>query len=669
MTWKTFSTYQSPLLDPNGAPLHHGDGEPVYWLDRLLNGGIRVPPKDQGPLVVLLAGSPGAGKSLLLQQILFARAKRNIDENVPQVAEAASLYICTETSPAKVIANLHQLGYESKSQDPWCLIGELLLQGVVGFNPPGKFPLMILADGGAGIVGGSGDQLADVVDRVWKRLSTVPDAPAMYPIVEIPVLAIDSLNVFPAQTRMDTLAKLRDKLSEWRWRPRILFLVLDTPTADASEWQFIADMVIRIDKESSVDQYLIRSLEIEKARFQKHAFGKHLAKIIQDPIDHGIRKLNTDEDGPRPNIREGGVFVMPGLHFVLSKLRKVEGAHSLIAPGSTTNATSNKSTSQNEAIGGVGTVGTPTVPSVGWPCAGPFKMSELNLPDTNRWTGWAPHGAGIFKGNGTRRSSYWWPVRGLFELVGGGMPLDRCVALVGPRGPGRGRIAYKFLIDAAQAGQPTVVVSFRDERDAVPGVIETICPRKDRDSKWAEPHVVFMRPGFVRAEEVFHKILTAVGEYGPTRLILNAVDNWEATHGLLAESKVFIPTLIDFLEVQKIASMIVCVTGEGSSGLAQEALFAQAAAVLEVDYKRIPWGSAKQRKTRSSKGVQSDEYPVGLPLVTHIKRGGQVQEQVLIRPIRVPNATGGLRRGVLHWAGGDDEGERAVIPLAPEFSD
>src|SRR2546427_12794893 len=97
-------TYVAPLLQSTGKPITTSDGPPIYWLDELLDGGLHRPAQLGRPLVVLLAGPPGAGKSLLAQTICYNRAENccKLDESgaaPPPPDEGTSLYITTEVPP------------------------------------------------------------------------------------------------------------------------------------------------------------------------------------------------------------------------------------------------------------------------------------------------------------------------------------------------------------------------------------------------------------------------------------------------------------------------------------------------------------------------------------------------------------------------------------------
>lgn len=109
-------TLVAPLLKSSGTAITkpgRPEGEEIFWLDELLRGGIHAPTPDQlgRPLIILLSGPPGAGKSLLLQQICHNVALRRCEKLELGAQEAitsgTSLYITTEASAVAVLKSLN----------------------------------------------------------------------------------------------------------------------------------------------------------------------------------------------------------------------------------------------------------------------------------------------------------------------------------------------------------------------------------------------------------------------------------------------------------------------------------------------------------------------------------------------------------------------------------
>jgi hypothetical protein len=100
----------------------------------------------------------------------------------------------------------------------------------------------------------------------------------------------------------------------------VLVLVLDTQDTAAGHefWGYIADVIIRLDHRW-VEGYMVRTLEIQKARYQAHAWGTHQFKVYgpQEPA----AKLE-ERRLQHPFRQEGGTFVFPSIHFYLSKYKR-----------------------------------------------------------------------------------------------------------------------------------------------------------------------------------------------------------------------------------------------------------------------------------------------------------------------------------------------------------
>ena len=91
------------------------------------------------------------------------------------------------------------------------------------------------------------------------------------------ILVIDSLNTIEGD-KMDLFNRLMSLVSAG---PKMIILILDSfPGRGPQVWDFSADIVIRLDRDYS-SGYLIRTIEVEKARYQPHVWGKHQLKIYE----------------------------------------------------------------------------------------------------------------------------------------------------------------------------------------------------------------------------------------------------------------------------------------------------------------------------------------------------------------------------------------------------
>lgn len=682
-------TFVAPLLTSADSTIRKPEetgGDAIHWLDELLRGGIQGPSAEElgRPLVVLLSGPPGAGKSLLVQQICYNIAQDRCDgaEGKTDVAinSGTSLHITTEVSAEVILRNLDSLGmgqYWSKDE-------KLRVYDILDIDPSGKgslrlagkgakgFPLLLVAEAcqphtlcprrkpeeespveqGIEAEQNSVSEVFSLIEGAWTcAVEERRDIGLRAPMLVV----IDSLNIFSTagekEYLLESLRKMFASMDGVKSRPKYLFLVLDA-SADASSlrehayWEYIADLSFRLDYLHGQGGYFTRQIEIVKARLQQHTLGKHVVKIFPKPARQGI-SLVTDPEGARPYIRAGGVFVFPSVHYILSSIRTgrplIQAKPSYPPDLTWAPRPSYCEGSDDKAAWGPGRIA-------------PLLDASAEAGAAVDWT--APS------------ATLNWPTPWCFELVGGGIPLARSTAIIGNRGARKSYFAYQFLLDGIVNGEQTLAISFRDNPSAVLETMNHIAEaRQYRGTrspvvvKSGNPVIVFQRPGYVTPEELFQRVITAVGEYRPTRVVINAVDQWEAGYPLLAECTILVPALIDFLNTHKATSVLIGVEG-GVGSLPRTGLTAKAEVVLSFEFRRIPWPPQSQR---ASKGPAVDAFPRGVPLRT--KPGDEQQSKVVVRAIRVPRGSAGYGRAVLEYTEVVNEQPAALtmVPLAPEY--
>ncbi|MEK7876013.1 MAG: ATPase domain-containing protein [Pseudomonadota bacterium] len=659
-------TFVAPLLKSNGDSIIDKDGRPIYWLDILLGGELQKPERLGRPLVLLLSGPPGSGKSLLVQQMCY-----NLVREAPaNILDRTSLIITTETSPEAIIDNMKRLGLEQIVLLPngqnRCIYYGLSSQGQLLGELPNmdQIPLMLVMKAPYRSERKKNpNQLARDINTAWraaiKRLVGLPQYPH--------VVVIDSLNVLPGSSKKGEL--FGSLVQMFQTGPDFLFLIIDTPWRDTGEvaldngyWEYVADISIRMDYEYLADKgYFARHFQIVKSRYQEHVPGKHATKIFSNPqVNRAAQPVNLaiDRDGTRPHLFTGGVFLFPSFHCVLSQSRfgekLVRTDPQRPAPSNSAGTWANPANYNinppQEAAWGPGSIVPPTSPPI--PAAGsPVK-----------WDNWDP--------NTDPPPTLNWPVKYCFELVDGGIPLNHCTALVGRRGARKSYFAYQFLLDGIKNGEKVMLLSFRDNQEAVKMTLRAIMgapqytappPLTDNDLN-QKLVIVYQCPGCVTPEEWLHRVITIVGEHSPTRVVFNAVDQWESAYPLLAASPMLLPTLIDFLNVHEVTSMVIGVEG-GARSFTEYGLTTRAETVLSFEYRRIPW--QQPTRTRPSDGPSQDGYAVGVPLVLP---GTLEQPKVVVRAVRVPRgAAAGFGRAVLEHLGTTIGAGLEMVPIAPQF--
>ncbi len=663
-------TFISPLLTSVGDVVQRAkDAPPICWLDEFLEDAeLKRPISLNRPLIVLLSGPPGAGKSLLAQQMCYNQAHavcNRVQGSLP------SLIITSETTSTALIHNLAKLGFEQRAVAQAGAIPARYLYDTLDQNGNlGRIgnhvgaPVMLITEINGITTKPSISTFTRQVKDAWDK--ALDNQVLMFDVPSI--LVVDSLNVFSdVRSRRKLFRAIRSLFPR---QPSYLFLVLDTPEVEPSispalhqDWEFIADVSIRVDYAYGTGDYFARHFEIVKARLQGHVLGKHLVKIVKKPDispRHGwVRqpgapgRLVVDPEGAMPYIESGGLFVFPSVHYVLSRTRTRQ---QLVYAEPIRPAV-------NWGIGGDYTI-APQRPAE-W---GPGDIAPLNVqgapvrqPVTrDDWEG--PNG----------RLN--WPVEWCYELVGGGVLLNQCTAIIGHRGARKSYFAYQFILDGIANGERTLVLSFRDDPEAVRGTLSAIlqAPKYVQYGLTAlpnnpnNPEIIYQRPGYVAPEELLHRVITAVGEHNPTRAVINAVDQWEASYPLLAASPILLPALIDFLNVHKVTSMVVGVERAGGPTVGR-GLTSQAEVVLSFEYCRIPWPPLL--RPRASHGPVEDSFAHDVELLQHQQMWPSTSPKVVVRARRVPRAEAGFGRAVLEYlptAHGQAAG-LVMHPLAPEY--
>jgi KaiC/GvpD/RAD55 family RecA-like ATPase len=104
---------------------------------------------------------------------------------------------------------------------------------------------------------------------------------------------------------------------------RVFIVIIDggayntTDNARAKSWAYLADIVIRLGRRYPTG-YMIHTLEVLKARYQRHVFGRHQMKLVP-----AAKRKQEFTSRDHPYRREGGIFIFPSMHLALSR-RKLE---------------------------------------------------------------------------------------------------------------------------------------------------------------------------------------------------------------------------------------------------------------------------------------------------------------------------------------------------------
>ncbi|MCK4223804.1 MAG: hypothetical protein KAX39_01405 [candidate division Zixibacteria bacterium] len=320
-------------------PIMSGSGngpEIISWFDKLLEGGIHlrgrqadenrraVESDGRKPLTFLITGPPESGKSTLSMELCY-RLTRNKQIDGTGLF---TLYVSTEADAKQIQDNAESFGWEVTGR-------------ILSFDQKAP-PAPAVAVWGTDKIK-SGKELSEIVQASLEALGKVLSVPAAAKVVggwvdrilrwnkvtgkvervTPDILVIDSLNILEPSKRSEFF---KEFLKVGSYSPRIIIFVLDSGSSDKAHefWEYVCDNVVRLDYEYSSGYYL-RRMEIVKARYQPHTWGRHQLKIyppFHQPQETGSERIKKIRRA-HPYRKEGGVFIFPSIHYYLSVYKRL----------------------------------------------------------------------------------------------------------------------------------------------------------------------------------------------------------------------------------------------------------------------------------------------------------------------------------------------------------
>jgi hypothetical protein len=266
---------------------------------------------------------------------------------------------------------------------------------------------------------------------------------------------------------------------------------------------------------------MLRTIEVVKARFQAHVWGRHQLKIYEPFSGHESRRPPAKPDTDRvtrlrrahPYREEGGIFIFPSIHYILSRYK-------------------NESPSQH-----VGAVKSPVLRL--------DKFLGVGFPK-GRCTA-------LIGDRGTHKSHL-----GYLQVLNGILEKNTRKS------------------DQHAGNARAIVVSLRDDEGSTRQTMAQILTESfnygDKDKanrrlRDLERHglleITHYPPGFITPEEFFHRLLLSIrrikggSEKADVSLLFNSLDQLSSRFPLCAAQRIFIPGIIAMLSAEGVTSYFV----------------------------------------------------------------------------------------------------------------
>ena len=607
------------------------DTQPLSWFDKLFEGGILLPNGKSDilrPMTMLVSGPPGCGKTTLITELCYRLAVNEQGND----RKLSTLYISTDAETGRMIDNAENLGWDRACEyfipfDPDDTKTKIKagMKSMVGVWGREKFLKTVEKQ----------DMLSAMIEAAvtsldkWVLKANAPDIfkrfkpQVTYPPIDhtsggeneekyIPdILVVDSLNILNPEGQM----KFFQSFVKACKAKMLVIFVLNTGMENQEHklWEYFSDIVVQLDHQY-IHDYYVRTIEVVKARYQSHWWGKHQLKIYGNPKllarpeekdTNAVREYNTMMKRSHPYRTTGGVFIFPSIHGYLSVYKR---------------KTLSEATSHAEA---------PEYPEA---------------PD--------------------RDKTYPEKLNSVFK-----MPKGRCTAFIGERGGHKSHLGYLHLLNrlVTHSEESCLIISLREDQGTTKRTLQNIakqefgCDQERFDQFEKDNHleVLYFPPGYITPEEFFHRMFISVHRLksggGHLTVMFNSLDQISARFPLCAKQEIFIPGIIQTLSGEGVTSICVAVDEPGQP-VQQYGLLPMADLIVSFSMRRFV---AQDYYNHIARGWQ-DDFETN-PALHH--KFQDLQEQATRNSIVNREA---VVLQVIRFSGGERAGKRGMLELVNE---